>query len=205
MSDARTVVLDRLRTAQRGALLPAAAAAARLPDAPLAPEARLDRFRSELTALGVDSHVEATAAAVRDRVASLVDGHRVLSWDPERLPYGLVVADALHGRDPRDDQARAGMGLTGCDAAIAETGSLVLLSGPGKSRAVSLLPPVHLAVVPREVLCSSMGEFFRAHADALRGAACCTVITGPSRTADIELTLTLGVHGPGRVIVVIGP
>jgi L-lactate dehydrogenase complex protein LldG len=70
---------------------------------------------------------------------------------------------------------------------------------------VSLLPPAYLAVVRRGDLLFSMGEFFQSHAQALAGAANCTLVTGPSRTADIELTLTLGVHGPGRVTVVIGP
>ena len=102
-------------------------------------------------------------------------------------------------------QASAEIGLTGADAAIAETGSLVLLSGAGKPRAASLLPPTHLAIVRRSDLCASMGEFFAAHADAIARTACCTFVTGPSRTADIELTLTLGVHGPGVVIVVVGP
>jgi L-lactate dehydrogenase complex protein LldG len=50
-----------------------------------------------------------------------------------------------------------------------------------------------------------MGDYFRDRSEAIAGSACCTFITGPSRTADIELTLTLGVHGPGRVIVIVGP
>jgi L-lactate dehydrogenase complex protein LldG len=50
-----------------------------------------------------------------------------------------------------------------------------------------------------------MGEFFRERAADIAAAANCTFVTGPSRTADIELTLTLGVHGPGRVVVIVGP
>jgi L-lactate dehydrogenase complex protein LldG len=140
-------------------------------------------------------------------VAALLHGRRVLSWDADLLPYGLgaVLVAPAFGASPRELQAQAEVGLTGCDAAIAETGSLVLLSGPGKARAVSLLPPVHLAVVRPADLCFSMGELFQKHASALAASAACTVVTGPSRTADIELTLTLGVHGPGQVLVVIGP
>jgi L-lactate utilization protein LutC len=167
----------------------------------------LARFQEELSALGVESHLETTQDCVQRRVTTLLAGRRVLSWDREALPYALgsIVGDAVFAGDPRDAQAAAEVGLTGCDAAIAETGSLVLLSGPGRSRAVSLLPPVHLAVVRSEDLCFSLGDVFRTHAGRLSQAASCTLITGPSRTADIELTLTLGVHGPGTVLVVIGP
>ena len=138
---------------------------------------------------------------------SLIDGLRVLSWDPSELPCGAgaLAGHAVFGRSPRAAQARAEIGLTGCDAAIAETGSLAMISAPGRSRAVSLLPPAHLAIVSPALLKFSMAEFFADHADQLRQAASCTFITGPSRTADIELTLTLGIHGPGRVVVVLGP
>jgi L-lactate dehydrogenase complex protein LldG len=168
----------------------------------------LDRFLHELAALGVDAHVEASAAAVRARVAELVDGRRVFSWDAEQLPYdtGTVLpAATATGASARDVQAAADIGVTGCHAAIAETGSLVVLSGRGTPRAASLLPAVHVCVVQASQLCPTMGEFFATRSQAIAAAACCTFITGPSRTADIELTLTLGVHGPGKVIVVVGP
>ena len=88
---------------------------------------------------------------------------------------------------------------------MAETGSLVMFSAPGRSRAVSLLPQFHIALVERAKLYFSMAEVFETYRDRLEGSASCTFITGPSRTADIELTLTLGIHGPGRVAVIIGP
>jgi len=208
MSGARAAILGRVRSAQRTGRVPEAPPVLRSPQ--LSPNGVdcLGRFRVELSALGVDNHVEETEEGVRHRVASLLAGRRVLSWDRALLPYGtgsLLGEDAAWSSSPRDVQAAAEIGLTGCDAAIADTGSLVLFSGPGRSRTVSLLPPVHLAVVRRGDLCFSLGDVFRLHSERFRAAAACTVVTGPSRTADIELSLTLGVHGPGTVAVVIGP
>jgi L-lactate dehydrogenase complex protein LldG len=210
-SSCRTAILERLRAAQRTAVLPEMPNTPReLPPATAAPAECLERFRQELTALGVESHLEDSADGVRQRVAALLGNRRVLSWDPDRLPYGVggLLAErpgVSLGRDARAAQAEAEIGLTGCDAAIAETGTLALLSAKGKARMASLLPPAYVAVVRRADLLFSMAEFFRGAADRLQGAANCTLITGPSRTADIELTLTLGVHGPGKVTVVIGP
>lgn len=214
VSQARAAILDRVRKAQRTGtfppiLRPAQDERARGQD----PRGRvqhddaLRRFVEELTALGVRSFVEATADAVRARVTEIVAGRSVLSWDLEQLPYdvGRVLPRAATGASSRDVQAAAEVGVTGCDAAIAETGSLVFLSAPGKPRGASLLPPVHLAIVTRDRLRFSSGDFFRERRDDIAAASCCTFVTGPSRTADIELTLTLGVHGPGEVIVIVGP
>ena len=171
------------------------------------PDDLLSRFSRELEALGVECHIEATPDAVRDRVRRLADGQAVFSWDADRLPYdvGAVFSSPVIGTHARNRQADATLGVTGCHAAIAETGSLVVLSGPGTPRAASLLPPAHVCVVRRADLVATMGTFFRERAADIASAACCTLITGPSRTADIELTLTLGVHGPGRVTVIVGP
>jgi L-lactate dehydrogenase complex protein LldG len=204
---ARAAILSRVAVAQRTARLPSSPAAAAIVTPRHGAEECLDRFVQELAALGVECHVEGSPEHVRERVGSLVAGKRVLAWDGTRLPYAVdsVLSEAARGGSPRDEQASADIGVTGCDGAIAETGSLVLLSGRGRSRAVSLLPAVHLAVVRRQDLYFSMGEFFAREAARIGSVACCTFVTGPSRTADIELTLTLGVHGPGKVIVVVGP
>ena len=212
MSDARAAILQRVRQAQRTARLPSgeladARVGALVNAVTSSPTHQLARFLAELTSLGVAHHVESSAEAVRARVREIVGGRAVLAWDSDQLPYdvGTVLPGAATGTSPRDVQAAAEIGVTGCDAAIAETGSLVVLSGSGKPRAASLLPPVHLCIVRMDDLGPSMGEFFATRAADIAAAANCTFITGPSRTADIELTLTLGVHGPGQVIVVVGP
>ena len=206
VSAAKAAILARVRDAQRTARLPAQSADRLTPRTPT-PAEMLSRFREELTALGVENFLEESPEAVCARVAAFTAGKRLLAWDPELLPYGAgaLVAAACHGASARDEQARAEVGVTGCEAAIAETGSLVLLSGKGRSRAISLLPALHLAVVRRQDVVFGMGDFFASNAARLDASSCCTFVTGPSRTADIELTLTLGVHGPGKLVVVIGP
>jgi len=222
MNDARAEILGRIERALRTGRIPDDGAAESVAlHAPPEPRTRAapadgaravqtsdgDRFIVEARALGVEVFVEWSPDAVRDRLARLIDGKRVLAWNPDRLPYKCteLLRGALLGSSPRADQAGADVGVTGCHGAIAETGSLALISGPGCSRAVSLLPPVHVALVRRADLVASMGEFFATRADAMAQAASCTFVTGPSRTADIELSLTIGVHGPGKVTIILGP
>jgi L-lactate dehydrogenase complex protein LldG len=209
---ARDVILQRVRAAHSTGFVPQPGHHGHVAREHLSPPSRteggLDRFLRELSALGVEAYVEASAANVRARVAEMVAGRHVFSWDAAQLPYDLwnaLPGATATGASTRDLQAAADIGVTGCHAAIAETGSLVVLSGRGTPRAASLLPPVHLCVVQADQLYPTMGEFFAARSGDIASAACCTFITGPSRTADIELTLTLGVHGPGKVIVVVGP
>ena len=100
------------------------------------------------------------------------------------------------------------LGITGADVAIAESGTVILLGGAGRPRLASLLPPAHIAVVRPHQLVRGLGEALarlkeRYGAAMFDDASNLTFITGPSRTADIELTLTLGVHGPREVHIVI--
>jgi L-lactate dehydrogenase complex protein LldG len=108
----------------------------------------------------------------------------------ERL-RGLDVEIVPHNAD-KQVMALCDLGITEVDFALPETGTLALLSSPEKPRAVSLLPRVHLAVMHPSALRADLHQVF---ADA-RLANYMIFITGPSRTADIELTTTLGVHGP---------
>ena len=99
------------------------------------------------------------------------------------------------------------VGLTGADAAFADTGSLVLTAGPGRPRLASLSVRTHVALLDPGRLYPSWAAWLAAEGqgatERLTGSSNLTVITGPSRTADIEMTLTVGVHGPSELIVVL--
>jgi L-lactate dehydrogenase complex protein LldG len=120
----------------------------------------------------------------------------------ERLDARMSAEPAARDRDcQRLD--RAIVGITGAHAALADTGSVALVHGAGRPRLASLLPPVHVALVPLACLHATLGALLRDEPDLLRQAANVVVVTGPSRTADIEMTLTRGVHGPRFVHVVL--
>lgn len=108
---------------------------------------------------------------------------------------GLIPSDA-----PAEPHFTADAGISGIIAAIAETGSLVCASGPGRPRATSLIPPVHIAIVLRSQIVPDLLDYF-AHdaAFAFRDSSGVVLITGPSKTADIEGILITGVHGPREV------
>ena len=96
----------------------------------------------------------------------------------------------------------AALGLTGADYAVAETGSVVLTAGRGVSRIVSLVPPVHVAVVEGGSVLLGLDELFtllRRDYGREDWTSYVNIISGPSRSADIEYTLVTGVHGPGEV------
>jgi L-lactate dehydrogenase complex protein LldG len=96
------------------------------------------------------------------------------------------------------------LGISSAQFAIAETGTLVLQSTREHHRLVSLLPPVHIAIVEADSLCATLGEALSLlRPDGTELSPAITLITGPSRTADIELTLAIGVHGPQKLFVII--
>jgi len=101
-----------------------------------------------------------------------------------RLPGGAAIWEAE-------------VGVTTADLAIAETGSLLLSTGPGRPRLSSLAPIMHVVVMPKERIVATLAEAFARLSDRTT-----IMITGPSRTADIEGVLVRGVHGPSDIVVI---
>jgi L-lactate utilization protein LutC len=116
----------------------------------------------------------------------------------------ISVAD-LSPEASRSAFFHAELGVTGVDYLIAETGSLALLTSPGQPRSLSLLPPVHVAIARSTQILPDLFDLFEASRWANEPGLppCLTLITGPSKTGDIELKLVTGVHGPGEVHVII--
>ena len=125
-------------------------------------------------------------------------------------PIALDDAPESQRDDQRNRNRRAmidaSIGVTGVDYAIAETGSCAIIARQGASRLVSLLPPIHVAIVERGQTLPSLDELFalvRARGLDKGMDSYMNIITGPSRSADIEYQLVTGVHGPGEVHMVI--
>lgn len=173
------------------------------------------RFLEELEALGGHGKKVGNLAEARDYILSLAEGWHaklIVRWDDEELeklrvdePLEAAGTDVVIWRAPEDFReiaARADIGLSTAEWAVAETGSLMLAGGPGKGRSVTLLPPVHVAVLPVDRVLSTVPEAIGKYAGGNVPANLC-FHTGPSRSGDIEMTLTVGVHGPGEIHVVL--
>ena len=214
MSAARERVLGRIREAlgrtaplSQGARAPLQAYLAERPIGPQ-PRKREDlvaQFRE--CALRASTTLDAveTLAAAPAAVARYLQKHGLplaaVVW-PElaALPWreaGIAVAS-------RKADANDAVGITAAFCALAETGTLVQLSAAQRPASTSLLPPTHVALLPMQRIVSSMEDawaLLRSEHGTLPRAT--NLISGPSRTADIEQTLVLGAHGPCRVHIVL--
>lgn len=160
-------------------------------------EARVTAFIQELQALGGAVH----RVSPGDLNAALLTWlrergiNRIHAWaDIPGVDMQALRAAGISITTEPDPSAQAG--LTGALAGIAESGSL-LIAGDGRHPlTASLLPPLHIAILPKSMLVTTLEEALAI--PEIRTAAAAVLITGPSRTADIEMTLTIGVHGPGE-------
>lgn len=178
------------------------------------------RFAEMLKAAGGVFHPAADEAAAAETVLTLLRHHgcrRVLlgrggvidrlDLAPRLRQAGLevTVSDAPPAGADRETLFAADVGVTGVEWLLAETGSVVVASRPDEPRSLSLLPPLHVAVADRSQLLPDLFDLFAATADRVPDdlPSNLTVITGPSKTGDIELKLVTGVHGPGEVHVLL--
>lgn len=142
---------------------------------------------------GVD---EVPAAVARYLAEQGLPQQAVATGDVAGLPWAAVGIEVTVRVAVDADKT----GISGCFCAIAETGTLMLLSGPQTPASVSLLPETHIAIVPVSRIVATMEDAFtllRAEHGGLPRAV--NFISGPSRTGDIEQTIVLGAHGPCRV------
>jgi L-lactate dehydrogenase complex protein LldF len=165
-------------------------AVAAVPETPQEPLA--ERFTHELEAVG-GKVSRVTRAGIPARLRSLLQEKGIERVQADR--YAASYLDGIaHALQP-DPGIRAG--VTGALCGIAESGSLVLTGNPESPLTASLVPEMHVALLPGSALVATLEQALRR--PEVRQASAAAIVTGPSRTADIEMTLTIGVHGPGEL------
>lgn len=211
MTDSRNAMLGRIRTAlkRQPGQSPPPLTATILRRRNLTTLERVEIFVQQFEKLNgkpirVHSRTEATAA-VRD----LMNGHTaVASNAPFLSDCGITALEGVVSGFTSRDELRAacstaGFGITSADFALADTGTFVMIASPKEARLVSLLPPVHIAVIPAASILPNLDELFVRVEKPADQTSSMVMITGPSRTADIEQILVRGVHGPGEIYAVI--
>ena len=174
----------------------------------------VETFKASLEAVGVRCTIAQDEPGIAYALTQIISS---LQQTPVRAQH-IAISDApqverlLHQTDLEIEELGIApnasdifgfdVGITSAQAAIAETGTLILDSTRERHRLVSLVPPVHIAIVDASKIYETLGEALAfIHKTEMSPAV--TFITGPSRTADIELTLTVGVHGPQELYVII--
>jgi L-lactate dehydrogenase complex protein LldG len=173
------------------------------------------RFVEELEALGGHGRRAESLEEARDYVLNLArerEAELLVRWDVEYLEElgadeplreaGVEVTLWQEFSDLREIAGRADIGLSTAVWAIAETGSLVLEHGPGRGRSVTLLPPTYIAILPADRVLRTVPEAIQKYTGNTLPANVC-FHTGPSRSGDIEMSLVVGMHGPGDVHVIL--
>ncbi len=204
----RENILHKVRTAlgHHGSSVPEPPSPPRLIVPSWSPEERLARLTAKFLGETVRcASLDEAAAFIAARVAgrsAVAANHPLL----ERLGVMSLpsVRSGLTGRDEsRDGCAESEIGITGVDYALADPAALVMLSSARNDRLTSLLPASHIAVVEADKVLTGLDELFTIVPDPAEISSSMVLIGGPSRTGDIEMTLTLGVHGPREVCLVI--
>ncbi len=207
---AREDILRRARDALGGGFeQPTAPPKARIVIPEIPREARIEPFFRAITNLAGKAYLAKSFADAREYVAAVIgegpavasNAHLLEECGITSLPgvqAGLKDREAL-----RQACASAAVGITSAEYALADTGTLVMLSSPEEARMISLLPPVHIAILPRVRILTGLDELLWMVPQPGLSTSSMVLITGPSRTADIEQILVRGVHGPGEIHVLV--
>jgi L-lactate dehydrogenase complex protein LldF len=170
--------------------------------------APVDRFIALVHSVGGHCHLETEVAGALGRLLEELEVSSFLCSDAEILDgVKFPGRTRLDSDASRADLLAAGAGVSCAQWGIAETGTLVLTSDDERHRLASLLPPIHIAVLSCSQIVQTLDDVFErvGRGDPAEMSRAITFITGPSRTADIELTLVVGVHGPGVLHVLLVP
>ena len=149
---------------------------------------RIDRFKESVESVAGHCVITTDVADVVSRIITDLNAQRIASSDNPPNAHDIFSYD---------------VGISTAQAAIAETGTLVLDSAYERHRLVSLVPPVHIAIIKESVIVETLSDALTLLQKDKEISPAITFITGPSRTADIELTLTIGVHGPQELYVIV--
>jgi L-lactate dehydrogenase complex protein LldG len=172
-------------------------------------EERLREFRLRLEALSGRVEIVPDRRSALDFAARLMEGRTAAATDePYLAELGIPSLPGVTAglRDPaawRAHCAGCDLGFTSARWALAATGTLVMVFDADAPRFASLLPPLHVAIVPVSRLLADTQEWVVRDAPDLERHSSVVLITGPSRTADIEQILVRGVHGPKELLVVL--
>jgi L-lactate dehydrogenase complex protein LldG len=214
--DPRSRILSRLRNAPRQD--PAGDAPPPLADAGLDRGAMIVRLKSLMEAVRSEVHV-VPAAEWLPRLKELLRQRRLKdllfapatplgasiakAWreDPEGLPELVAGSEPVEAFKSRLFEVDAA--ITSAEGAVAETGALILKPSVDEPRLMSLVPPVHIAVVFAEDIVFSLADAMREGRWPAAMPTNMLLVSGPSKTADIELVLAFGVHGPKELIVLV--
>ena len=227
----RDKFLNQIRQSLRRALLPDAFPdhpgsfqSSRFPEAATRSEL-VAAFTRELELLAGHAHPVNSLETAGETVLEILGGHqarKVMAWDgsegsvlaPVRatlaragisvVPYSLAT-DTAERRVQLADLDGIIVGITGAHGGLADSGAIALTSGKGQGRLPSLLPPVHIAILSRQKILPSLPAFLATYPEVATAGSNLVFVAGPSRTGDIEMTLTMGVHGPGEVHVILTP
>ncbi|MEA1978068.1 MAG: LutB/LldF family L-lactate oxidation iron-sulfur protein [Chloroflexota bacterium] len=180
------------------------------------------RFQEELERVDGE-FVRCSSEELRYKVADFlasIEADQILGWGEQSRELNAIAnhlreagIQILEAEIPRSEDGdtrykklagldQAPAGLTTCLAGLADTGTVILPSGVGQSNLTSLLPRTHLVILRAKDIYPTFDDWIRAGGrEAIASSSQLTLITGPSRTADVEMILTLGVHGPERLVV----